>query len=175
MDKPVRNKMNLDKGLKRSAGKPACCVSKGEDNSNTVSLPNQVAKTKGFEQRVQYYATKAYGAQTNIGDKYHNLKEVIFIAIADYILFPEKKAYQSDPIIPDKEPFAARFFYLLPRFVSGFDHSTFSPDGFGDGYSNSPNHLSLSVIPPEPDKFFCERQLGRTLLKLSCGNAHRCH
>ncbi|WP_256365559.1 hypothetical protein [Wolbachia endosymbiont of Chrysomya megacephala] len=28
-DKPVLEKKNLDKGLKRSVGKPACCVSKG--------------------------------------------------------------------------------------------------------------------------------------------------
>ncbi|WP_375316740.1 hypothetical protein [Wolbachia endosymbiont (group A) of Colletes cunicularius] len=27
-DKPVLEKKNLDKGLKRSVGKPACCVSK---------------------------------------------------------------------------------------------------------------------------------------------------
>lgn len=47
-DKPVREKKNLDKGLKRSVGKPACCVSKGGSSSNTASLPDQVAKTKGF-------------------------------------------------------------------------------------------------------------------------------
>ncbi len=45
-DKPVRQKKNLDKGLKRSVGKPACCVSKGGSSSNTASLPDQLAKTK---------------------------------------------------------------------------------------------------------------------------------
>lgn len=85
----------------------------------------QVAKTKGFEQRAQYYAAKAYGAQANIGDKYHNLKEVIFIAIADYILFPEKKAYKSDHIILDKETFEHDLkdfsftFIELPKFTKG--------------------------------------------------------
>ncbi len=39
-DKPVQEKKNLDKGLKRSVGKPACCVSKGGSSSNTTSLPN---------------------------------------------------------------------------------------------------------------------------------------
>jgi len=53
-DKPVREKKDLDKGLKRSVGKPACCVSKGGSSSNTTSLPNQLAKTKGFEKRAQY-------------------------------------------------------------------------------------------------------------------------
>ncbi len=41
-DKPVREKKNLDKGLKRSVGKPACCVSKGGSSSNTASLPDLV-------------------------------------------------------------------------------------------------------------------------------------
>ncbi|BDG76743.1 ankyrin repeat domain-containing protein [Wolbachia pipientis] len=40
-DKPVLEKKNLDKGLKRSVGKPACCVSKGGGSSNTASLPDQ--------------------------------------------------------------------------------------------------------------------------------------
>nr|WP_264954213.1 hypothetical protein [Wolbachia endosymbiont (group A) of Endotricha flammealis] len=41
-DKPVLEKKNLDKGLKRSVGKPACCVSKGGGSSNTASLPDQI-------------------------------------------------------------------------------------------------------------------------------------
>ncbi|WP_406718156.1 MULTISPECIES: hypothetical protein [unclassified Wolbachia] len=41
-DKPVREKKNLDKGLKRSVGKPACCVSKGGSSSNTASLPDLI-------------------------------------------------------------------------------------------------------------------------------------
>ncbi len=45
-DKPVREKKNLDKGLKRSAGKPACCVSKGGSSSNTTSLPNFLPRKK---------------------------------------------------------------------------------------------------------------------------------
>ncbi len=50
-DKPVLEKKNLDKGLKRSVGKPACCVSKGGGSSNTASLPDQLARDKGFEKR----------------------------------------------------------------------------------------------------------------------------
>lgn len=67
----------------------------------------QVAPTKGFEKRAQYYASKAYSRQLNKGQesdgKYHNLKEVIFIAIADCILFLEKKSYKSDHIVLDKD------------------------------------------------------------------------
>ncbi|ACN95173.1 hypothetical protein WRi_003690 [Wolbachia sp. wRi] len=102
-DKPVREKKDLDKGLKRSVGKPACCVSKGGSSSNTTSLPNQVAKTKGFEKRAQYYAAKAYSRQADKGDQYHNLKEIIFIAIADCVLFPNKSEYKSKHTIRDED------------------------------------------------------------------------
>ena len=56
----------------------------------------QVAKYAGFEARAQYYASKAYIGQMEQGDQYHNLKEVIFLAIADYIVFPNKEAYKSE-------------------------------------------------------------------------------
>lgn len=64
----------------------------------------QVAQDKGFEKRALYYASKAYIRQLDKGVKeYASLKEVIFIAITDYIVFPEKAAYKSDHIILDKE------------------------------------------------------------------------
>lgn len=62
----------------------------------------QVSPVKGFEKRAQYYAAKAYCRQTDRGGLYANLKEIIFIAIADTILFPNKKEYKSDHIILDK-------------------------------------------------------------------------
>lgn len=40
-----------------------------------------------------------------VEDKYQDLKEVIFLAIADFIMFPDKKAYKSDHIILDRESF----------------------------------------------------------------------
>ena len=64
----------------------------------------QIAEDKGFEKRALYYASKAYMRQLDKGVKeYASLKEVIFIAITDYIVFPEKVAYKSDHIILDKE------------------------------------------------------------------------
>ncbi|WP_265041230.1 Rpn family recombination-promoting nuclease/putative transposase [Wolbachia endosymbiont (group A) of Calamotropha paludella] len=102
-DKPVRQKKNLDKGLKRSVGEPACCVSKGGSSSNTASLPDQLARDKGFEKRAQLYAAKAYSRQADKGDQYHDLKEIIFIAIADCILFPDKSEYKSKHTIRDED------------------------------------------------------------------------
>ena len=77
-----------------------------DQNGVQIIVEMQVAPTKGFEKRAQYYAAKAYSRQLNSGQeedgKYHNLKEVIFIAIADCIIFPNKVEYKSDHIILDK-------------------------------------------------------------------------
>ncbi|MCA4775187.1 PD-(D/E)XK nuclease family transposase [Wolbachia endosymbiont of Mansonella ozzardi] len=51
----------------------------------------QVARTTGFEKRAQHYAAKAYSSQANIGARsQEDLKGVIFIAITDFVLFPDK-------------------------------------------------------------------------------------
>ena len=62
----------------------------------------QVARTQGFEKRAQYYAAKAYISQMEAGQAYENLKEVIFLAITDFILFPQKESYKSDHVLLDK-------------------------------------------------------------------------
>ncbi|XP_066252015.1 uncharacterized protein [Euwallacea similis] len=82
----------------------------------------QFTKTKGFEKRAQYYAAKAYSSQADVGDQYHDLKGVIFIAIADFILFPNKLAYKSDHVTFDKMTFEHDLrdfsftFIELPKF-----------------------------------------------------------
>ena len=63
----------------------------------------QVAKSSGFEKRAQYYAAKTYSSQADIGSEYGDLKEVVFIAIADYIIFPNKGALKSDHVILDQK------------------------------------------------------------------------
>lgn len=74
-----------------------------DDAGHTYVVEMQVAKSKGFEKRAQYYAAKAYISQMDKGDtKYYNLKEVIFLAIADFVMFPEKTEYKSDHVILDK-------------------------------------------------------------------------
>ena len=51
----------------------------------------------------QYYAAKAYSRQAGKGDQYHDLKEIIFIAIADCVLFPDKSSYKSKHTTRDEE------------------------------------------------------------------------
>ncbi|ASX26709.1 Rpn family recombination-promoting nuclease/putative transposase [Candidatus Williamhamiltonella defendens] len=74
-----------------------------DKNGVKYIIEMQVAKTKGFEKRAQYYAAKAYSQQADQGDHYHELKEIIFIAIADCLIFPDKPSYKSDHIILDRD------------------------------------------------------------------------
>ena len=83
----------------------------------------QVAKVKGFEKRAQLYAAKAYCAHFNQGDKYEDLTRVIFLAITDYIVFPNKKDYKSDHVTLDKKTYENDLqdfsftFVELPKFT----------------------------------------------------------
>ncbi len=88
----------------------------------------QVAKDKGFAKRAQYYASKVYTTQMKIGQEFVELKEVIFLAIVDFIMFPKKEAYKSDHIILDKDSFEHDLkdfsfsFLELPKFEKDITH-----------------------------------------------------
>lgn len=87
----------------------------------------QVVRTAGFEKRAQYYAAKAYSRQLNQGEKYTKLKEIIFLAITDFVMFPDKIAYKSDHVILDKETYSHDLkdfsfsFLELPKFTKTLD------------------------------------------------------
>ena len=62
----------------------------------------QSAKDKGYEKftetsvnRALYYASKTYGSQLDKGGQYSDLLEVIYIAITDFVMFPENTDYLS--------------------------------------------------------------------------------
>ena len=74
-----------------------------DTEGNRYIVEMQVAKEKGFEKRAQYYAAKAYISQMNVEGKYHNLKEIIFLAITNFTMFPNKRAFKSDHVILDRE------------------------------------------------------------------------
>ncbi len=71
-----------------------------QDGSRFI-VEMQVEREKGFEKRVQYYAAKAYIDQRGEKMAYKDLKEVIFIAILDHVLFPKKEDYSSQHIMLD--------------------------------------------------------------------------
>lgn len=92
--------LNPDALAKKQSIVDVLCQDK---NGVKYIIEMQVAKSKGFEKRAQYYAAKAYSQQAQKGDEYHDLKEIIFIAIADCLIFPDKLDYKSDHIILDRK------------------------------------------------------------------------
>src|SRR5260221_11234770 len=74
-----------------------------DEKGNQYIVEMQVAKQRGFEKRAQYYASKVYISQAHVGGEYQNLKEVIFLAISDFVMFPKKEAFKSDHVILDKK------------------------------------------------------------------------
>jgi predicted transposase/invertase (TIGR01784 family) len=72
-----------------------------DEKGNQYIVEMQVAKEKGFEKRAQYYAAKAYISQAHNGGKYSHLKKVIFLAIANFVMFPNKQDFKSDHRIKD--------------------------------------------------------------------------
>src|SRR3990167_8220659 len=101
-----------------------------DEKGNQYIVEMQVAKEKGFEKRAQYYASKAYIAQSHAGGEYYDLKEVIFLAISDFIMFPHKKGFKSDHVILDKESHENDLkdfsftFLELPKFDKNIDDLT---------------------------------------------------
>jgi predicted transposase/invertase (TIGR01784 family) len=98
-----------------------------DEKGDRYIVEMQVARTMDFEKRAQYYAAKAYCSQAEVGYKYSGLKEVIFIAITDFIMFPDKKRYKSDHVILDRESHEHDLkdfsftFIELPKFKKKID------------------------------------------------------
>ena len=72
-----------------------------ENNKFIVEM--QVADEKGFEQRAQYYAAKTYIEQRKKDQEYFDLKEVTFLAIMNFTIFPNKPNYLSHHQMLDVE------------------------------------------------------------------------
>ncbi len=87
----------------------------------------QVARTHGFEKRAQYYASKAYSRQLVAGDNYTELKEIIFIAITDFVMFADKVSGHSTHVILDQDTHSHHLkdfsftFLELPKYTKTID------------------------------------------------------
>ena len=98
-----------------------------DQRGNRYIVEMQIAKEKGFAKRAQYYASKAYSSQLNIAGQYHTLKAVIFLAIADFVMFPKKVDFQSDHVILDTKSYENDLkdfsftFLELPKFTKTID------------------------------------------------------
>ncbi|MCC8372025.1 MAG: Rpn family recombination-promoting nuclease/putative transposase [Rickettsia endosymbiont of Pseudomimeciton antennatum] len=84
-----------------------------DQHGNQFIVEMQVSEHKGFEKRAQYYAAKAYSKQILKEDENHKklavyakLKGVIFLAIADFVMFDDKKHWKSKHRLLDEESYA---------------------------------------------------------------------
>ncbi|WP_375326860.1 Rpn family recombination-promoting nuclease/putative transposase [Candidatus Tisiphia endosymbiont of Nemotelus uliginosus] len=84
-----------------------------DQHGNQIIVEMQVSKHPGFEKRAQYYAAKAYSKQVLKEDENHKklavyakLKEVIFLAIADFVMFSDRKHWKSEHRILETETYA---------------------------------------------------------------------
>ncbi len=74
-----------------------------DEKGRQCIIEMQVARMPGFEKRAQYYASKAYSRQLVAGEDYTQLKEIIFIAITDFVMFKDKVEGHSTHVILDKQ------------------------------------------------------------------------
>ena len=94
---------------------------------NQYIVEMQVAPFEEFAKRAQFYAAKTYCAHFNIGEKYKKLKKIIFLAITNYDVFPNKKGYKSDHHLLDTETYERDLkdfsftFIELPKFQKSID------------------------------------------------------
>ena len=98
-----------------------------DERGHQYIVEMQVVKGKGFEKRAQYYAAKAYSRQLMERDEYNKLKEIIFLAITNFVMFPDKADYKSDHVILDKKTHDHDLkdfsftFLELPKFHKSID------------------------------------------------------
>lgn len=113
-----------DTATKKSSIVDILCT---DQSGNQYIVEMQVAKEKGFAKRAQYYASKAYVSQAHAGGEYVQLKEIVFLAITDFVMFPEKKGYKSDHVILDRDSHENDLkdfsftFVELPKFSKEID------------------------------------------------------
>jgi predicted transposase/invertase (TIGR01784 family) len=97
-----------------------------DEKGSRFIVEMQVARQDHFVKRAQFYAAKAYGSQMRKGGKYEDLKEIVFLAITDFVLFPDKPEYKTTHGIFDRKTWTQdlkdfHFTFLeLPKFTKGF-------------------------------------------------------
>jgi predicted transposase/invertase (TIGR01784 family) len=105
-----------------------------DQNGTQVIIEMQLSKHKGFEKRAQFYAAKAYSSQIIKEDNEHKglavygkLKGVIFLAIANFKMFPEEEKWLSKHKILDDVSYINHlksFYFIfmeLPKFNKKID------------------------------------------------------
>ena len=101
-----------------------------DQNGMQYIVEMQVAETAGFPQRSQFYASRAYGGQLFVGEDYQQLQGVVFLAITDFVMFPNKSALKSEHGTLDLETHEHDLkdilytFIELPKFTKKLEELT---------------------------------------------------
>ena len=101
-----------------------------DQNGVQYIVEMQITATAGFERRALYYASRAYSGQLFEGDNYNKLRDVIFLAITNFTMFPDEPAIKSDHIILNKKTYSHKLkgfsftFIELPKFTKKLEELT---------------------------------------------------
>lgn len=131
-----------DAAIRKQSIVDVLCV---DETGSQYIVEMQVANTKSFVKRAQYYAAKAYVNQMDAGDAYHNLKEIIFLAITDFVMFPDNPEYKSDHVILEKnslEHHLKDFYFCfleLPKFNKNIHELTTPIEKWTYFFKHAPN------------------------------------
>ncbi len=89
---------------------------KDQDDCQYI-IEMQIAHTKGFEERAQYYAYKAFVSQMEKGQDYYGLKSVIFLAFTNFGIFPDLAHYKSEHVVMERETMKCKLDKVKFTFV----------------------------------------------------------
>jgi len=123
-----------------------------DENNSKYIIEMQNAKEKGFEKRAVYYASKTYSAQLDKSNKYSDLKEVIFVAITNFVMFPNKIEYISTHSILDNKTYHhdlkdfSFVFIELPKFTK--QDGIEGVDTWCDLFKNASNRKTVDTSDP---------------------------
>ena len=138
-----------------------------DEEGSQYIVEMQVAHSAGFEKRAQFYAARAYANQLKKGGAYHHLKEIIFLAISDFVMFPDKPGYCSTHVTLDTESFTRdlKDFYFsfleLPKFTKGIDQLETVVDKWAYFFKQAPY-----TTPEEFDKLTADNLIFKEAYKV---------
>ena len=124
-----------------------------DENGSKYIVEMQSAKEKSFNKRALYDASKIYESQLKRGGQYSDLLEVIFIAITDFVMFPENKKYLSTSTIRDTETGEQTLKDLTFVFIEIPKYKVHHKDAKGidewiDLFKNAPNRNTIETSDP---------------------------
>jgi len=115
----------------------------------------QISKHKGFEKRAQFYASKAYSQQILKEDENHKkmavyakLKGVIFLAIANFTMFPDKKEWKSAHRLLDTKTYEndLKDFYFIFMELEKFNKNIDQLENIQEKWAYFFKHAHQSTI-----------------------------